>query len=146
MIITIVIVNPQTGKRAGVWMTLCAKEMVLRIWGFWKNVCWDWTIEVRVGFWSLKDIVAFFGSLPTEVSSITRCAACWYGVSIVWLSKTFKNCISLFVSRELKPEVNKPVLIWNNRVPLCFVFVGVLYYCCDWSHHGKQHLKKSLST
>ena len=37
----------------------------------------------------------------------------------------------------LKPEINKPVHIWNNRVRLCLNMY--LYYCCDWSHHGIQH-------
>ena len=39
-----------------------------------------------------------------------------------------------------KPEINNPVRIWNNWVRLCFVFVYVLYYSCDWSHHGIQHI------
>ena len=48
MTITIVMINPQKENGAGVWMTSCPKEMVLRIWGFWKSVIWDWKIEARV--------------------------------------------------------------------------------------------------
>ena len=87
-------INPQPGNGAGVWMTSCPEEMVLRIWGFWKRVSWDWTSEARIGYsavgsWRLKDAVGFFGSLPTEILDITRYAARWSGVSIVWLVLTF---------------------------------------------------------
>ena len=84
----------------------------------------------RVGFWPLKVVVGFFGSLPTEILNITRCAARWGGVSIVRI---------VFLSschRRPNSEINKPVRTWNDRVRLCFVFVYVLYYFCDWSHHG----------
>ena len=90
-----VIINPQTGNGAGVWMTSCPEEMVLRIWGFWKEpveirpLRWELGIRpLRVGFRPLKDVVGFFGSLPTEILNITRCDACWGRVSIVWLAKT----------------------------------------------------------
>ena len=43
-----------------------------------KRGSWDWTIEVRVGysaggvgFWPLKDVVGFFGSLPTDILNTT---------------------------------------------------------------------------
>ena len=52
-------------KWAGVWMTSFPEEMVQRVWGFWKDVSWDGTIDAWVGFWPLKDVVGFFGSLPT---------------------------------------------------------------------------------
>ena len=63
-----------------------------------KRVCWDWTVEARVRFWPLKDVVGFFWSLLTEILDFTRCAARWGGVSMVWLAKTFKNCVSLLAS------------------------------------------------
>ena len=97
MTITIVMINPQKGNWAGVWITSCLEEMVLRIWGYWKDVSWAWTIEAGVGFWPLKDVVGFFGCLPTEILNITRCAPRWGGVSIVWLAMTFKNCVSFHV-------------------------------------------------
>ena len=68
-----VIINPQTGNGAGVWMTSCPEEMVLRIWGFWKEGVGFWQLRMWVGFWSLKHVVGFFGSLPTEILNITRC-------------------------------------------------------------------------
>ena len=95
MTITIFHYKPTDRKWAGVWMMSWPEEMVLRIWGFWKDVSWDWTIEARVGFWLLKDVVEFFGSQPTEILDMTRCAARWSGVSLVWLVKTFKNRVSL---------------------------------------------------
>ena len=49
MTITIVTINPQTGNGAGVRMTSCPEEMVLRIWGFWKKESVEsWTIKARV--------------------------------------------------------------------------------------------------
>ena len=89
MTITICHNKPPTGNGAGVLMTSCTEEMVLRIWGFEKD---------GAGFWPLKDVVGFFGSLPTEILDRTRCAARWGVVSIIWLAKTFKNCVSLIVS------------------------------------------------
>ena len=136
-----VIINLQTGNGAGLWMTSCPEEIVLRIWRFWKNVSWDWTmearvgssvIEARVGFWPLKDVVEFFGYLPIEILDITRCAARWGGVSIVWLAKTCMNCVSLLVSpwTEVKKLINRSYL--KQQSPPEFVYV--LYYCCDWHH------------
>ena len=59
-----------------------------------------WVRPWRVGFWLLKDVVGFFGSLSTEILNITRCAARWGGVS--------KNCVSLLVSpwTEVKKYTN----------------------------------------
>ena len=36
----------------------------------------------RIGFRPLKDVVGFFGSQPTEILNITRCAAGWGEVSV----------------------------------------------------------------
>ena len=44
MTITIVIINPRQNG-AGVWMTSCPEEMVPRIWGFWKRVSWELTLD-----------------------------------------------------------------------------------------------------
>ena len=45
-------------------------------------------------------------------------------------------CLLSSCRHEPKSEVNQRVCIWNNRVHLCFLFVYVLYYGCDWSHHS----------
>ena len=85
--ITIVIINPKIGNEAGVWMTSCPEEMVPRIWGFRKRVSWELTLDHagrqlsslplghRVEFSIVAAAVKFFGSLPTEILNITRCAA-----------------------------------------------------------------------
>ena len=75
---------------------------------FEKRVNWDWTIEARVEFWPLKDVVEFCRSLLTEILDIARCATCWGGVSIVWLVKTFKNCVSLLLFPWIEEETKKP--------------------------------------
>ena len=54
-----------------------------------------WGIELDLGRWRRE-------SLPTEILNITRCAACCDWVSIVWLAKTFKNCVSLLVLPRTK--------------------------------------------
>ena len=98
--------KPQTGNESGVWMTSCPEEMVLRIWGFWKESVGFWPLKDVVGFWPLKEelgfrplrhAVEFFGSLPTVILNITRCTAQWGGVSIVWLALALKNCVSLLM-------------------------------------------------
>ena len=33
----------------------------------------------RVGFFTVTAAVKFFGSIPTEILNIARCAACWWG-------------------------------------------------------------------
>ena len=46
MPITFVMITPlQTENGAGVWMTSCPEETVLRIWGFWKRVSWELTLD-----------------------------------------------------------------------------------------------------
>ena len=72
-------------------------------------------------------------------------------VCIVWLQKTFKNCLYPCV-KEPKSEVNKTVRTWTTEscqslpVYLCFAYV---YVPLDWYHYhydygcGMQHLKLS---
>ena len=127
--------KPPHKNEAGVWMTSWPEEMVLRIWGFWKDGSWDWTVEAeswiltverererereRVGFGSLKDVVGFFGSLTREILNITRCTARLAGVSIV-------RIVSLSSCRHgPKPGMNKRVRTWNDRVHL-----WLYLYCC----------------
>ena len=54
-----------------------------------------------------------------EILNITRCAAHWGGVSIVWLAWLLR-IVSLSSCRHgPKPGINKPVRIRNGRVRLC---------------------------
>ena len=64
-----VIIHPQTGNGAGVWMTSCPEEMVQRIWRFWKDV----TLEFNrwrpvLGLLPLRHVGEFFGSHPEEMN------------------------------------------------------------------------------
>ena len=77
-----VIINPYTGNGAWVWMTSCQKRWSREVENFEKESVEIGPLRQRVGFWPLKDVVGFFGSLPTEILDITRCAAHWGGVSI----------------------------------------------------------------
>ena len=132
MTVTICHYKPQSEDEAGVWMMSCLEEMVLRI--LFEKTSVDigplkreFSIRpLRVGFWPSKDVVGFFGSLPTEILNITRCAASWGGVIIV-------RIVSLSLCRHRpKPETNKPVRIWNNRVRLCILYPFV-YELLWWS-------------
>ena len=74
-----VIINPQTGNGAGVWMTSCPEEMVLRMWEFWKDVSWAfdrWKIELEIR--PLRHAVEFFRSRPAEINcAFKRQKMCW---------------------------------------------------------------------
>ena len=74
-----VIINPLTGNGAGVWMTLCPEEMVLRIWGFWEDVSSILTVE----------------RCSWVFDRWRRQSWVWGRVSIVWLAWAFKNRVSL---------------------------------------------------
>ena len=112
MTITICHNKPPDKKWAGVWMTSCPEEMVLRIWGFWKDVSWILTIERcswvfdhwrwDLSFLLLRHVVEFFGSRLTEMNwdlkhhKMHRPLG-WGQHSMV--SKDFKElCLSLLVS------------------------------------------------
>ena len=103
-------------------MTLCPEQMVLRIWGFWKDVsCFFDRWGVRLSF-SDVDRQRWI-----EILNITRCAARWCGVSIVWLTLAFKSCVSLLVSPWT--EVNKPARVWNDRVPMyLYMYMYPFYF------------------
>ena len=139
-------------------MTSCPEAMVRRIWKFWKRDSWkvdfrpcrqrvelsatetdSWEVEFRPGSWDFevgpwKTIVEF---LPLRHGVGFRPLK--DVVSIVWLRKTFNNCVSLRV--EESPEVNKRSYL-NNGVAWVFVstkaFVNVLYYRklrCLWLYN-----------
>ena len=115
-------------------MTSFPEEMILRIWGFWKRVSWELTLDHgsrqlsllplghRVEFSTVEDVVWIFGSLPTEVLNIVRCAARWCG-------QHSKNCVSLLVSKNRSQEVNKGVRVWTESacICICLCFACVLH-------------------
>ena len=80
-------------------ITICHNKPPDRNWGWSVNDVMpirNGPEDLRIlkrGSWILT--VGFFGSLPTEILNITRRAARWGRISIVWLAKTFKNCVSL---------------------------------------------------
>ena len=107
-----------------------------------KPVSWDWTIEVRVGFWC-----SWVFRISTDIDlkhHKIRPALGWgqHSIfSIVWLAKTFKNYVSLLVSPWAEPVINKlfvPETTESACICIC-VIVYVLYYFCDWSYHGIKY-------
>ena len=64
-----------------------------------------------------------------EILNITRFTARWGGVSIVWLARLLR-IVSLFSCRHgPKPEINKPVRIWNEGVRLyLYMYRHCIYY------------------
>ena len=122
--------KPQAENEAGVWMTSCPEEMGWEFGRFWKRFSWVLTMVLRswsptiqssrqtiengvlchrVEFSTIAAVVKFFGSRPVKMNWDLK----HHGgvVSIVWLRKTFKNCLSPHVE-EPKSEVNKCVRIW----------------------------------
>ena len=81
--------------------------------GSWKTIVEFLPLWHRVGFRLLKDVV-----------------------SIEWLRKTFKNCLSLLVSKNRSQKLIHGSYL-NNRVACLFVYVLL-----DWYHYGcgTQHL------
>ena len=144
MTITIVIINPQTGNEAGVWMMPCPEEMVLRIWGFWKRVSWG----VEIGPWRLRIV---FLPLGQELD-----LGCWRGSWVFRISTDrdlrhrkmhrvlgLVNIVrimsfSSYRWTEVKKLIKRSYL--NNRVHLYLCIVYVLYYICDRHHRIIQHL------
>ena len=139
-----VILNPQTGNRAGVWMTSCPEKMVQRIWEFRKRVSWDMTIEARPVFWPLKDVVGFFRSLPTENLNITRRAVRW-----VWWGQHSKNFVSLSSCRHgPKSKINKSVCITVEidiiiaiQHIIAFTLNARFLFCCNLNNKANNLLK-----
>ena len=160
-------------------MTSCPEAMVLRSWRFWKRGNWEWTlghvgrhlgclplrqtvevefrpwcweVGVRPGSWDFevgpwKTIVEF---LPlghrVEFRSLKD-------VCIVWIRKTFKNCVSLFVSKNRSQKlINGSYL--NNRVAcvlyfpvFAFVYVQLLLislWLWLYNNHYLRVWKKGL--
>ena len=132
-----VIINPQTGNGAGVWMTSCPKEMACEFEDFkntaveigpWSRVVGDSTIESKS--WVFSD---FCRQRWIGILNITRCAERWGGVSTVSLQKTFKNCVSLIVSMNWSPEINERVRTWTTEsacICICLFSPVFCFYIC----------------
>ena len=77
------------------------------------------------------------------------------GGSIIWLRKTFKNCVSLLVSMNCCKKLTN-AFVPETRVRLycicIWLYMNMYMYCCDWYHydyHGyttRTYLCKSLFT
>ena len=84
-------------------------------------------LEVESWILTIEDVVGFFGSLPTEILDITRCAVLGM-VSVVWLRKTFNNYVSLLVSKNRTQKLIK-LFVPEQQSPACvFVLYGLHMY------------------
>ena len=101
---------------------------------------WVSAIQLR-----LEDVVGFFRYLPTGILDITGCAARLWGREY---GQRSKNCVSLLMSKNRSQKLIN-VRTWTTESALvlaCVLYlyltmvVYVLFYGCDWSHHGTQHL------
>ena len=119
--------KPQTENEAGVWMTSCPEEMGWEFGRFWKRFSWGprprcWEVGVRPGSWNFengpwKTIVEFLplghrvGFRPLKDV-----------VNIVWLGKTFKNCLflPLLVSKNW---TQKLIIKRSQKTPPVFISV-----------------------
>ena len=142
-------INPQTGNKAGVWMTSCPEEMVLRIWGFSKDVSWvfdRWGWSSVFYRWGMQlSFLNLDQQRWTEIVNIARYVVCWGWVSIVWLALAFKNCVSL----SLRVAMDRSQMLINPFVSertesacIVFVYVSVLlllptpnYTALDFKHN-----------
>ena len=163
MAITIVIINlrQKMGQECG-WRYIQKRWAEnLRILKNTAVESWDWTmgddgwvlpLEQRVEFSNVAAAVKFFGSLPAEMNWDLKhhemCRMFGVGVSIVWLQKTFKNCVSLcrihwlHLCRGVRPPPITSVLdmTLNNlmvRFQQCWSFgeCGVPLHC----HRSQVH-------
>ena len=140
MTITIVIIKPQKGNAAGLWMTSCPEEMVLRIWGFWKRVSWRLTLDHGVKKLSFCHWGIELSFLPLrrksfsghdwrrwiEILNITRCTV--FGVEsdsmvsivrIVSLSSCRRTEVKKLISRSYLKQQSPPVFVF--ACPLVFL-------------------------
>ena len=134
-----VIINP----RQEMWLK-CEWRHAQKRWSWEFEDFKKTVVEIRplrraVSFLSLRCAVEFFGSRPAEMTwdlkhHKMRRAFGWgqhYMVSIDF----WELCVSLSsCCHGPKPEINKPVRIWNERERLYLYMY--LYYCCDWYHYG----------
>ena len=135
----------QRGYGAGVWMTSCPEEKGWEFEDFKKSRqlrIWDWTMQAdywvstigaengvlchRVEFSTVAVAVKFFVARPAKINwDLKRhkvCGTLGDVVSIVWLRNTFKNCVSLLVSKNRTQNLIKP-FISEQRSPPAFVYM-----------------------
>ena len=107
-----IIINLQTGNGAGVWMTLCSEEMVLRIWEFWKDSSWVFCCwGVRLSFLDLSQ------KRWIQILNTTRCATHWGWSQHSMVSIGFQDL-------RLSPHVAK-----DRNQKLIILFVSEMTEC-----------------
>ena len=123
-----VIINHQTGKGAGVWMTSCPKEMVLGILGFWKDVSWvldHWRCSCVFDRWGMQ---LSFSDLDRqrwiEILNSTRCALGWDQHSMVSIGFWYVSR-SLHVAVDQSQKLINP-FVSETKESTCIVYVSVL--------------------
>ena len=109
--------------------------------GVWSRVVGDSAIESKSWVFRISTRRDKLRSkTPQDVPNVGG------GINIVWLRKTFKNCVSLSPRvEESKQEINKPPLPEQQSLPvfvfacfrLSFVF-AFLYVPLDWYHYGYE--------
>ena len=158
------------------------EEMVLKIWGFWKRVSWElrqdhggressfchWGIELDLGCWRCSCIFRISTDRDLRHYKMRRA---WGWSQHSSLEKTFKNCVSLLVSKNRSQKIYKPFLSGTTDsawVLYCIYIVLQLWlissryttlmylhlymYCCDrgarsvmvivvWNGHGNMSSK-----
>ena len=123
-----VIINSQTGNGTRVWMTSCQKtwswefedfeKTVVEIRPLWRAVVFS-TVEACGWVFRIST-----GRDEFEILNITRCAERGGGVSIVWLAKTFKNCVSLLVSKNRSQKLINPLVSETKKsARICIVLI-----------------------
>ena len=117
---------------------------------------WSWGLTMMVRIWGPTMMLRIWG--PTMVLRnwgwTSWGTESWGIVTIVWLRKTFKNCVSLLVSKNRSQKLIKLSYL-NNGVAWVFVFTCVfepaycvlyLYmYCCCWYHWIMVVVRNSLT-
>ena len=109
-----------------------AIEADSRSWGFEIRPCRQ-TIEFlplgqRIETSIVAAVVKFFGSRPAKMNwDLKHYEMCRTGVvSIVWLRKTFKNCVFLLVSKNWSQVINKTFVPEATESACVFAYVYVL--------------------
>ena len=86
----------------------------------------------------------FRSKIPRDVPNV---GYCWHSM----IRKTFKNCVSLLVSKNRSHKlINAVVLEQRSRLCICFrlsIYIWLylymnmyLLYCCYWYHQILQHI------
>ena len=115
-----VIINSHIGNRAGVWMTSCPEEMVLRICGFWKEVVEFSAVGARSWVFQI--------STSRDHHKMRR--ACKQGQHSM-VSIDFKSYISLLVSKDQSQKLINPFVSETTEsayicICICIVFIDII--------------------